>query len=98
MKKYEDISPAPLVGQNLVGNIVFSIPVAVIMSESTENMEQVDSFAMTLESLIHQPGIDPNNIYVFYNGSSVIITEIVEAFKFHLMALNIGDLSSENSC
>lgn len=90
--------PAQLVDHNLNGNIIFSVPVAVTMSESSEDMEQIDSLTMTLESLIHQPGIDPSNVYVFFNGSSRIITEIVEIFRFHLMPLNIDNAIFDDTC
>ncbi len=89
MKKYDDISPAPLTDRSLVGNIVFSVPVAIIMIYPEDDMEQIDSLVMTLESLIRQPGIDPANVYVFSNGSSRLINEIVEIFRFHSIVLNI---------
>lgn len=97
MKKYDDISPAPLADRNLVGNVVYSVPVAIIMTDS-DAMQHLDSFTMTLESLIRQPGIDVSNVYVFYNASSSMIPPIMEIFKFNLQPLSMPDRRNESLC
>ncbi|XP_065217317.1 protein O-linked-mannose beta-1,2-N-acetylglucosaminyltransferase 1-like [Planococcus citri] len=97
MKKYDDISPAPLADRNLFGNIAYSVPIAVIMTES-DHVQDLDSFTMTLESLIRQPGIDTSNVYVFYNSSSVMVPAIVDIFKFNSQPLNIPDDKNTSKC
>ena len=90
LKKYDDISSAPLADRNLVGNVVFSTPIAIIVPHGDHDMDLVDSFVMTLESLIHQPGINTENVYVFYNQSSILVAEIAQLFRFHLFSLNMS--------
>lgn len=97
MKKYDDISPAPLADRNLFGNIVYSVPIAIIMTEA-DHLQDLDSFTMTLESLIRQPGIDTSNVYVFFNASSVMVPAIVDIFKFNLQPLNIPDDRNTSKC
>lgn len=90
MKKYDDITPAPLIDQSLIGNIVFSVPIAIIVTNNERDMEQIDSLSMTLESLIKQPGINPANIYVYYNGAVPLVLEMAKLFKFHSISVDIG--------
>lgn len=89
MKKYDDITPAPLIDQNLIGNIVFNVPIALIVTNNLGDMEQIDSLSMTLESLIKQPGINPVNVYVYYNGAVPLVSEMAKLFKFHSVSVNI---------
>lgn len=98
MRKYDDILPAPLTNRNIMGNVIFSTPIAIIVTEIDKNTEHIDSLTMTLESLIRQPGIDPANVYVFYNGSNNLIVELVNIFKFHLVSLNIKKEFDDNTC
>lgn len=99
MKKYDDITPAPLVDQSLIGNIVFSsIPIAVIVANTKRDMEQLDSLSMTLESLIKQPGVNPANVYLYYNGISPLVVEMAELFKFHAVSVDVRDSSGDEMC
>lgn len=86
--------------RNLVGNIVYSVPIAVIVSEpSTEDdLQQLDSFVMTLESLIRQPGIDTSNVYVFYNADFVMVPRIVKLFRYNVYPLKLAADYANDTC
>lgn len=94
MKKYDDITPAPLADQSLIGNIVFDVPIAVIVTPNMADMEQIDSLSMTLESVIKQPGVNPANVYVYHDGTWPLVVKMAKLFKFHAISVDTGPSDS----
>lgn len=94
MKKYDDITPAPLADQSLIGNIVFGVPIAVIVTPNMADMEQIDSLSMTLESVIKQPGVNPANVYVYHDGTWPLVVKMAKLFKFHAISVDTGPSDS----
>ncbi|RZF42012.1 hypothetical protein LSTR_LSTR003517 [Laodelphax striatellus] len=61
--QHEVYSPALLTNRSLIGNPVYSSPIVVVASR------QLSSLVLTLQSLVHQPGIHAPSVLVVYASS-----------------------------
>ncbi|XP_039281076.1 uncharacterized protein LOC120350658 isoform X2 [Nilaparvata lugens] len=89
--QHEVFSPALLTNRSLIGNPVFSSPIVVVGSP------QLSSLVLTLQSLVHQPGIHAPSVLVVYGqGQTQDQTSFKGQTRFqgHIQAQGRSDYST----
>lgn len=82
MAQHEAIYPALLTNRSLIGNAVYSTPVIVVGGSSLATL------SLTLQSLIHQPGIHSPSVLVLYPEGYEEMAELVRLFSFQPVPVN----------
>lgn len=74
--------PALLTNRSLIGNDAYSTPIIVVAGKS------ISSLILTLESLIHQPGVHAPSILVVHTHEQELVPELVRIFSFQSLLVN----------
>ncbi|CAB0013462.1 unnamed protein product, partial [Nesidiocoris tenuis] len=82
LARHEPIVPSLLTNRSLIGNVVFSTPILVVAGKS------VSSLALTLETLIYQPGIHSAAVFILYSEDQVDVPTLGRVFGFRSFLLN----------
>ncbi|XP_054281467.1 protein O-linked-mannose beta-1,2-N-acetylglucosaminyltransferase 1-like isoform X2 [Macrosteles quadrilineatus] len=80
--QHEAIYPALLTNRSLIGNPVYSTPLIVVGGSS------LDTLSLTLQTLIHQPGIHSPSVLVLYPEANEEMAELVRLFSFQPVPIN----------
>lgn len=73
--------PAPIINKTLEDHPVYDMPIVVVGAMSH------NSLRMTLETIIMQPGIRAENVYVCLDEKLTELTSLVELFGFHYVKI-----------
>uniref|UniRef100_A0A1B6KQP2 Alpha-1,3-mannosyl-glycoprotein 2-beta-N-acetylglucosaminyltransferase n=1 Tax=Graphocephala atropunctata TaxID=36148 RepID=A0A1B6KQP2_9HEMI len=80
--QHEAIYPALLTNRSLIGNAVYSTPILVVGGTS------LASLSLTLQTLIHQPGIHSPSVLVLYLETETEMADLVRLFSFQAIPVN----------
>lgn len=82
LARHEPIVPSLLTNRTLIGNVVFSTPILVIAGKS------ISSLALTLETLVYQPGIHSAAVFILYTEDQVDVPTLGRVFGFRSVLFN----------
>ncbi|XP_046405882.1 protein O-linked-mannose beta-1,2-N-acetylglucosaminyltransferase 1-like isoform X2 [Ischnura elegans] len=80
--QHEPILPTLLTNRSLIASKAFSTPVVILSCSSPS------SLLLTLESLIHQPGIHPPNVFILHCAGQTEISKMAHLFGFQVVEMN----------
>ncbi|XP_071450523.1 protein O-linked-mannose beta-1,2-N-acetylglucosaminyltransferase 1-like [Hetaerina americana] len=80
--QHEPILPTLLTNRSLIASKAFSTPVIILSCNSPS------SLLLTLESLIHQPGIHPPNVFILHCAGQTEISKMARLFGFQVVEIN----------
>ncbi|KAG8311004.1 hypothetical protein J6590_051533 [Homalodisca vitripennis] len=80
--QHEAIYPALLTNRSLIGNAVYSTPIIVVGGTS------LGTLSLTLQTLIHQPGIHSPSVLVLYPETETDMADLVRLFSFQAIPVN----------
>lgn len=81
LARHEPYSPSLLTNRSLIGNLVFSTPIIVVAGS-------LSSLAITLETLIYQPGIHSASVFVVYLADQTKVPQLSLIFGFRSILMN----------
>uniref|UniRef100_A0A0A9WLM6 Alpha-1,3-mannosyl-glycoprotein 2-beta-N-acetylglucosaminyltransferase n=1 Tax=Lygus hesperus TaxID=30085 RepID=A0A0A9WLM6_LYGHE len=90
LARHEPIVPSLLTNRSLIGNVVFSTPILVIAGKS------MSSLALTLETLVYQPGIHSAAVFILYTEDQVDVPTLGRVFGFRSVLFNASYNSGAN--
>ncbi|KAK9509119.1 hypothetical protein O3M35_006505 [Rhynocoris fuscipes] len=91
-KRHEPIMSSLLTNRTLIGNPVFSTPMVVLSGHS------IKTLAMTLESIVAQPGVQSSSVLVLYTeNQNPYIPSLVGVFGFRSIPVNTTSTTGHNA-
>lgn len=85
----EIITPAPLLDEQLLNNVAFSIPILIVPGANK------NAFRLQLESIINNPGIRPEMVSVYFSKEFEEYSKLIDLFAFKSFSLDMKSNYSE---